>query len=132
MGNTYHDDQEKWKISAVLGSKEFERFRKNSVESPLFVFPLDKKQAEQDGLGFLSVLSQANMPRVSFTPLSDYKSLGSASQPILTITHYTELQDSKGVVLARGDFARSATGESLSFFEGKKLMALIYFYYINP
>ena len=43
------------------------------------------------------------MPHLLFTALEDYRVRGSSAAPFLTATHYTELWESKGVVLVRGD-----------------------------
>ncbi|KAK3256327.1 hypothetical protein CYMTET_34530 [Cymbomonas tetramitiformis] len=128
----YHEDVTKDKIGAYLGKQEYETFVQRAAESPLFVFPLEKKSSVDGPSGFLTVLLQAQLPAVHFTPLSDYQSLGQRSTSILSVNHYPELAESKGIVLSRGDFASSPTGEKLSLLEGKKLLAMAYLYYLNP
>lgn len=49
------------------------------------------------------VVFAAQMPHMLFTSLDDYRARGSAASPYFTVTHYTDLMDSKGVVLVRGD-----------------------------
>lgn len=43
------------------------------------------------------------MPYMLFTGLDDYRARGSDATPFLTVTHYTEFSESKGLVLVRGD-----------------------------
>lgn len=45
----------------------------------------------------------AQMPHLLFTGLEDYKVRGTDASPYLTVAHYTELMDTKGLVLVRGD-----------------------------
>jgi ATP synthase F1 complex assembly factor 1 len=45
----------------------------------------------------------AQMPRLLFTGLEDYKIRGSQASPYLVVTHYDELAESKDIVLVRGD-----------------------------
>lgn len=42
-------------------------------------------------------------PHVLVTGLEDYKVRGTSASPFLTVTHYTELMDTKDLVLVRGD-----------------------------
>jgi ATP synthase F1 complex assembly factor 1 len=50
-----------------------------------------------------SVRVAAQMPRLLFTGLEDYKIRGSQASPYLVVTHYDELAESKDIVLVRGD-----------------------------
>jgi len=76
---------------------------------------------------------QMQLPYVLFTPLADYQSMGDAAAPFFTLVYYTELLQSKEVVLCRGDIlARGGTGESLTAGEGQRLMNLAHEYYVDP
>lgn len=46
---------------------------------------------------------QAHFNQIYFTSLSEYKSLGSQARPHLVLTHYTELAESKDIILMRGE-----------------------------
>eukprot|EP00270_Netrium_digitus_P011846 TRINITY_DN3787_c1_g1_i1.p2 TRINITY_DN3787_c1_g1~~TRINITY_DN3787_c1_g1_i1.p2 ORF type:complete len:112 (+),score=23.29 TRINITY_DN3787_c1_g1_i1:365-700(+) len=43
------------------------------------------------------------MPYILFTGLEDFKVRGANAAPYFTVAHYTDLQQSKGLVLIRGD-----------------------------
>lgn len=45
----------------------------------------------------------AQVPRVLFTGLEDFKIRGSQASPYLVATHYDDLAESKDIVLVRGD-----------------------------
>lgn len=47
---------------------------------------------------------------VMYTPLAEYKLRQSFAQPTLILTHYTDLADSHGLVLMRGDITPSPSG----------------------
>ncbi|MCO5606599.1 hypothetical protein L7F22_060787 [Adiantum nelumboides] len=84
-------------ISAVLSKEQFNTVQHRAKTCPLFVVPL------QQGNGYTSFFLQAQMPHMLFTGLEDYKRRGTNASPYLTVAHYTELADSKGLVLVRGD-----------------------------
>jgi ATP synthase F1 complex assembly factor 1 len=43
------------------------------------------------------------MPHLLLAGLNDYRARGSDATPYLTVTHYTDFAETKGVVLVRGD-----------------------------
>lgn len=53
--------------------------------------------------------------------------------PFMSLVYYSELADSKGVVLCRGDvLARPTAGEALTCAEAARLMHLVLAYYTRP
>ncbi|KAF9040357.1 ATP11-domain-containing protein [Hymenopellis radicata] len=59
--------------------------------------------------------SQSPNPRIStvlFTPLQEYKLRNSSATPYLTLTHYTDLVESHGIVLLRGEISPTVAGVS--------------------
>lgn len=127
----------KKKLSAVIPTETYLRLVETAKRYPQFVLPLprtivgaeDGDQAEsgvQAGeqkqgyeiqfmeWGFLpSPEPQDGSPRVPspttvlFTPLAEYKLRQEFAQPLLVLTHYTDLAHSKGVVLMRGEITSS-------------------------
>lgn len=70
-----------------------------------------------------------------YTPLAEYKLRQSFAQPTLILTHYTDLSDSHGIVLMRGDITTSSPNETK---QGGKISAtdaqllvlrLVFFFY---
>jgi len=53
------------------------------------------------GLEFFFLQFQAH--QCNITSLLEYKTKGEKARPFLTITHYPELADTKGIVLMRGE-----------------------------
>lgn len=59
--------------------------------------------------------NQSPNPRVStvlFTPLQEYKLRNSFATPYLILTHYTDLVESHGIVLLRGEISPTVAGGS--------------------
>jgi ATP synthase F1 complex assembly factor 1 len=46
---------------------------------------------------------QFSFHQCNFTSLLEYKTKGSEARPFLTLTHFTELEKSKGIVLMKGE-----------------------------
>lgn len=57
--------------------------------------------------------SSVETTTVLFTPLATFKSHGTFAQPALCLTHYTDLADSHGLVLLRGEITTSDQGNAM-------------------
>ncbi|KAF9930810.1 hypothetical protein FBU30_011259 [Linnemannia zychae] len=90
-----HLDQED-SISAVVPAETYRKMLQRSKEYPLFLLPL----SHGDGVEFY--LMQFSYHQIIFTSLLEYKTHGENARPFLTITHYPELIDDKGIVLMHG------------------------------
>ncbi|KAG0208916.1 hypothetical protein BGX28_000235 [Mortierella sp. GBA30] len=90
-----HVDQEDT-ISAVVPAETYKKMLSRSKEYPLFLLPL----SHGDGVEFY--LLQFAFHQVIFTSLLEYKTHGENARPFLTLTHYPELIDYKGIVLMSG------------------------------
>ncbi|KAI1315532.1 hypothetical protein EDD11_000672 [Mortierella claussenii] len=90
-----HIDQEDT-ISAVVPAETYKKMLARSKQYPLFLLPL----SHGDGVEFY--LLQFAFHQVIFTSLLEYKTHRENARPFLTLTHYPELIDSKGIVLMNG------------------------------
>ncbi|KAF9111316.1 hypothetical protein BGX27_005104 [Mortierella sp. AM989] len=90
-----HVDQEDT-ISAVVPAETYRKMLARSKEYPLFLLPL----SHSDGVEFYFL--QFAFHQVIFTTLLEYQTHGENARPFLTLTHYPELIDSKGIVLMNG------------------------------
>lgn len=93
------------------------------VCSPAFVLPVFRGPNS-----FETFLLQCQLPLVAFTSLEQYKLHGSAAPPHFIVTHYTELLDSKGIVLVRGDIVQP---DSLDLVSAGSLLANCHEFYID-
>ncbi|KAJ2804110.1 hypothetical protein H4R21_001770 [Coemansia helicoidea] len=84
-------------VSAVIPAAAYQELMAVAKKNPLFVLPLPRSE----GVEFFFL--QFNYHQVHFTSLLEYKTATTNARPYLTLTHYTDLMDSKGVVLMRGE-----------------------------
>ncbi|KAL1918390.1 uncharacterized protein VTP21DRAFT_3050 [Calcarisporiella thermophila] len=91
----YH--KEKDGLTSVIPAETYETLYSRSKQYPMFLLPLPQDQ----GIEFY--LLQFQYHQCSFTSLIEYKTHGENARPHLTLTHYTELMKSKGIVLMRGE-----------------------------
>ncbi|ORX69166.1 ATP11-domain-containing protein [Linderina pennispora] len=93
--NQYHATKDT--ISAAIPASTYKDLLKTASKNPLFVIPLPR----EEGVEFFFM--QFDYHQVYFTSLLEYKTNTINARPYLTLTHYTDLMDSKGVVLMRGE-----------------------------
>ncbi|KAG1443124.1 hypothetical protein G6F56_010788 [Rhizopus delemar] len=84
-------------ITAAIPSAIYDKLYKRSLEYPMFILPMPR----EEGVEFYFL--QFSFHQCHFTSLIEYKAKGSEARPFLTLTHFTELQESKGIVLMKGD-----------------------------
>nr|XP_050856038.1 ATP synthase mitochondrial F1 complex assembly factor 1 [Vespula vulgaris] len=92
----YH--KQKDYICAIMECQQYERIFDCGKKYPLFLLPLPRKQ------GYEFFLSQFQGNKVYMTSLLWYQTHKENAPECLTLTHYTEFKDSKGIVLMRGEF----------------------------
>ncbi|KAJ1646977.1 hypothetical protein LPJ64_001598 [Coemansia asiatica] len=93
--NQYHATKDT--ISAAIPGETYQRLLEVARKNPLFVLPLPRNQ----GVEFFFL--QLDHHQVHFTSLIEYKTNTVNARPYLTLTHYTDLIESKGLVLMRGE-----------------------------
>ena len=119
------------KLSAVVPATTYLHMFETSRKFPQFVVPLPramKNEHQQDELGYeMQFLQWTTLPppkgnspnappptAVMFTPLAEYQLRQEYAQPTLVLTQYTELIESKGIVLMRGDITDSEASKENS------------------
>ncbi|SPO28032.1 related to ATP11 - F1F0-ATPase complex assembly protein [Ustilago trichophora] len=110
------------KLSAVIPTEKYLEMLANARKYPQFVLPLPRQviDEESDAPGSskqafeMQFLEWAVVPNTAgeglppsattlFTPLAEYKLKQDFSQPVLILTFYTDLCQSNGLVLMRGE-----------------------------
>ncbi|XP_015182314.1 PREDICTED: ATP synthase mitochondrial F1 complex assembly factor 1 [Polistes dominula] len=121
----YH--KQKDYICAIIESEQYERILGYGSKYPLFLLPLPRKQ------GYEFFLSQFQGNKVYMTSLLWYQTHKENAPECLTLTHYTEFKDSRGIVLMRGEFdlnflncheAQCLTNELQLYYIGKNSQRL--------
>lgn len=109
-------------IGTAIKAQLHHALEQRSISCRHFVIPLWR------GSGYTNMFIQVQMPNMLFTGLEDYKRRGTQASPYLTVTHYTEFADSKGVVLVRGDVVLPS---KLSDSEARWLLETSQTFYLN-
>ncbi|KAK2575510.1 hypothetical protein KPH14_011231 [Odynerus spinipes] len=92
----YH--KQKDYICAIMETEQYEKIFEHGRKYPLFLLPLPREQCYE------FFLSQFQGNKVYMTSLLWYQTHKENAPECLTLTHYTEFKDCKGIVLMRGEF----------------------------
>lgn len=85
-------------IFGVIQQGDFDDVKLKAKLCPLFIYPLPR------GDGYEFILSQFDGNVIYFTPLVVYQTLKENSPPCLTVAHFTEFKEDKGIVLMAGQY----------------------------
>ncbi|CAG9857043.1 unnamed protein product [Phyllotreta striolata] len=88
-------------IAATIPSQHFDKLTENAAKYPTFLFALPRSQ------GFEFIMCQFAQNSVHFTPLLYYQVHKENAPECLTITHYDEFKEDKGLVLMRGEYDKN-------------------------
>jgi len=88
-------------IAATIPSEDFAKLEENSLKHPTFLFPLPRSQ------GYEFIMCQFESNTVHFTPLLYFQVHKANAPECLTITHFKEFKDDKGIVLMRGEYDKN-------------------------
>ncbi|CAK9794759.1 ATP synthase mitochondrial F1 complex assembly factor 1 [Anthophora plagiata] len=92
----YHKDKDC--ICGILAPEQFYKMFERGKYYSTFLLPLPRKH------GYEYIVSQFFGLEIHMTPLLWYQAHKENAPECLTIAHYTELKDSKGIILMRGEF----------------------------
>jgi len=112
----------KEKLCAVIPSATFRKMKELYGLHKTFVLPLPRK----DGYEFFIVQFLGN--EAHFTSLINYQAYSENAPEVMTLVHYTDVAESKEIVLMVGEF----DGNSLSLHEAQCLANQVEMYYCNP
>lgn len=86
-------------IFATIPNDKYERVRTKGLECPLFIYALPHDS------GFEFILGQCGGDDWYYTPLIEYQTHGEYAPYSLVVRHYTELAESKEIILMKGEIA---------------------------
>ncbi|KAJ3073939.1 hypothetical protein HDU98_000241 [Podochytrium sp. JEL0797] len=110
-------------VSGVMTKDFYEKLKAKGKEYPLFVLPLPR----ESGVEFF--LLQFAFNEIYYTSLLEYKTHMSEARPLLTLTHYDDLADSKNIVLMRGESGKE--GGVLKADDARLLVLLTQMFYVT-
>ncbi|KAK0042581.1 ATP synthase mitochondrial F1 complex assembly factor 1 [Biomphalaria pfeifferi] len=94
--NEYHNGKDC--VYAVLKTNVYQNLMIKAKECPVFVYAIPRNE------GFEFILSQFDQNDVYFTQLSMFQLVRENAPPCLTLNHYTEFLEDKGIVLMSGKY----------------------------
>lgn len=92
----YHKDKDY--ICGILMPEQFNKMFERGKQYSTFLLPLPRKE------GYEFIVSQFCGLEIHMTPLLWYQTHKENAPECLTLVHYTEFKDEKGIVLMRGEF----------------------------
>ncbi|XP_059480524.1 ATP synthase mitochondrial F1 complex assembly factor 1 isoform X1 [Neocloeon triangulifer] len=109
-------------VAAVIPPASFKEILENGKKHPLFLFPLPRSN------GYEFIVTQFSGNEIHFTTLINYQTHKENSPECLTLIHYTDLMESKGIVLMRGEYDNNILNAS----EAQCLANQVQLYYGQP
>ncbi|XP_071952799.1 ATP synthase mitochondrial F1 complex assembly factor 1-like [Antedon mediterranea] len=100
----FHNDKDC--ITAVIPADVFHEIQTKSATYPTFLYPLPR------GDGFEFYLGQFDGNNCHLTTLINYQAFQENAPITLSMIHYVEIMESKGIVLMKGEFDTKALGVS--------------------
>ncbi|KAL0479193.1 hypothetical protein AKO1_009581 [Acrasis kona] len=84
-------------VSRVVPIDKYKLLLHRTKESPMFVLPIFKN------IGYANMVVQAQRDHILFTSMREYKEKESLAAPYVSLSHFTDLAQSKGIVLVRAE-----------------------------
>jgi len=118
----YHKEQPR--VSAALTKETFQRLRTRYEECPMFVLPVFRER------GYISVVFQAQGQQHLYSQKAKFDNADPADvRPDLSLTFFTDLMDSKDLVLMRSQPIER--GAEVSLEDAQVLVGLNQIFYLN-
>lgn len=109
-------------VSAVIPAETFEQMNERFKEFNTFLFPLPRDK------GYEMVMVQFSGNEAHFTTLINFQAYKENAPECLSMVHYTEMEESKGIVLMAGEYDKNVLSSS----EAQCLANQVEVYYCQP
>jgi len=109
-------------VSAVIPADTYKQMSERFREFNTFLFPLPRDK------GYEMVMVQFSGNEAHFTTLINFQAYKENAPECLSMVHYTELEESKGIVLMAGEYDKDV----LSASEAQCLANQVEMYYCTP
>eukprot|EP00761_Pharyngomonas_kirbyi_P013772 gb/GECH01013801.1/.p1 GENE.gb/GECH01013801.1/~~gb/GECH01013801.1/.p1 ORF type:complete len:257 (+),score=54.81 gb/GECH01013801.1/:1-771(+) len=109
-------------IADVIPASTWQNISSRSSKCPMFVIPVNRN------IGYQNMVAQFQGNRCLIASLREYQENGDSTMPHLTLTHYTDLVSTKGIILMRGDVNTSHLNKG----EAEEITRSLYRFYLHP
>lgn len=121
----FYDITGEKRISGEVKPSDYSILCEISRQYPIFILPLPRDD------GFEFILLKFDNDTIFFTPLAEFQKSGEQSRPHIIINHYTELLESKELVLMSGEVTPDAVNMNASHVQTLAYVTF-YFYVSGP
>jgi ATP synthase F1 complex assembly factor 1 len=108
-------------VSYVIPAEQYKLFLARVKECPWFVLPVFKN------IGYVNMVVQAQHEYILFTSMREFKERGATASPYLSLSHFTDIARSKGIILMRGEVNTAEINKG----EGSELVKFLYEFYLR-
>lgn len=106
-------------VSGVIPAATYDKLHGNSLKYPMFLFALPRDK------GYEFIVVQFAGHEAHFTPLINYQAYQENAPECLTVVHYPDLKEERGIVLMQGEYNK----DLLNAFEAQCLVNQVQMYY---
>lgn len=106
-------------VSGVIPGHLYDKLHENAMKYTTFLFALPREK------GFEFVVAQFAGHEVHFTPLINYQAYKENAPECLTLVHYPDLKEERGIVLMHGEYDKNI----VNAFEAQNLVNQLQLYY---
>ncbi|XP_068206604.1 ATP synthase mitochondrial F1 complex assembly factor 1 [Palaemon carinicauda] len=106
-------------VSGVIPSATYDQLHENTLKYPMFLFALPRDQ------GYEFIVVQFAGHEAHFTPLINYQAYQENAPECLTLVHYPDLKEERGIVLMHGEYNK----DIVNAFEAQCLVNQLQMYY---
>ncbi|XP_066944415.1 ATP synthase mitochondrial F1 complex assembly factor 1 [Macrobrachium rosenbergii] len=106
-------------VSGVIPSVTYDKLYENALKYPMFLFALPRDT------GYEFIVVQFAGHEAHFTPLINYQAYQENAPECLTLVHYPDLKEERGIVLMHGEYNKDVVNS----FEAQCLVNQVQMYY---
>ncbi|XP_064094593.1 ATP synthase mitochondrial F1 complex assembly factor 1-like [Macrobrachium nipponense] len=106
-------------VSGVIPSATYDKLYENVLKYPMFLFALPRNT------GYEFIVVQFAGHEAHFTPLINYQAYQENAPECLTLVHYPDLKEERGIVLMHGEYNK----DIVNSFEAQCLVNQVQMYY---
>lgn len=108
-------------VSKVIPYQQYQLFFSRITTCPWFVLPVFKN------IGYMNMVVQAQREYILFTSMREFKQRESMASPYLSLSHFTDLVQTKGIVLMRAEVNTTHLNKG----EANDLVKFLYEFYLR-
>ncbi|KAK7084496.1 ATP synthase mitochondrial F1 complex assembly factor 1 [Halocaridina rubra] len=106
-------------VCGIIPASAYDKFHETTLKYPMFLFALPRDK------GYEFIVAQFAGHEAHFTPLVNYQAYKENAPECLTLVHYVDLKDERGLVMMHGEYNKDV----LNSYEAQCLVNQLQIYY---